>query len=83
MSLFLFLILSLWERCESKCVHPGHDMIRISSPTNIYPKTFFEQIARSVPVHIYGNLRNKSILPEISECIVRYQTARMRLWTWT
>jgi len=32
-------------RCESKCVHPGHDMLRISSPTNIYPKMFFEQIA--------------------------------------
>merc|ERR1719436_1836959 len=34
----------LCERCEAKRIHPGHNMMRISSPEGIWPQHFFRRL---------------------------------------
>jgi len=34
----------LCERCEAKRVHPGHNMMRISTPESIWPQHFFRRL---------------------------------------
>merc|ERR1712018_135359 len=34
----------LCERCEAKRIHPGHNMMRISTPEGIWPQHFFRRL---------------------------------------